>query len=75
MAVAPVWDKYSTYPSNGLTPVRLAQIFREAERATCLRQMELFEEMEEKDPHLFFTAPDTQERGHRTGLRSHPVFG
>uniref|UniRef100_UPI0036F31E45 DUF935 domain-containing protein n=1 Tax=Paenibacillus melissococcoides TaxID=2912268 RepID=UPI0036F31E45 len=49
----PVWDKYSTYPSNGLTPVRLAQIFREADAGDVLRQMELFEEMEEKDPHLF----------------------
>ncbi|CAH8721355.1 DUF935 domain-containing protein [Paenibacillus melissococcoides] len=53
IAVAPVWDKYSTYPSNGLTPVRLAQIFREADAGDVLRQMELFEEMEEKDPHLF----------------------
>ena len=38
VAVAQVTDKYSDYPSNGLTPVKLA---------------ELFEEMEEKDPHLF----------------------
>jgi phage gp29-like protein len=53
IAVAQVQDKYSTYPSNGLTPVRLAQIFREADSGEVLRQMELFEEMEEKDPHLF----------------------
>ena len=53
VAVAQVNDKYSTYPSNGLTPVRLAQIFREADSGDVLRQMELFEEMEEKDPHLF----------------------
>lgn len=53
IAVAQVHDKYSTYPSNGLTPVRLAQIFREADAGDVLRQMELFEEMEEKDPHLF----------------------
>ena len=53
VAVAQVQDKYSTYPSNGLTPVRLAQIFREADAGDVLRQMELFEEMEEKDPHLF----------------------
>lgn len=53
IAVAQVQDKYSTYPSNGLTPVRLAQIFREADAGDVLRQMELFEEMEEKDPHLF----------------------
>ncbi|EJW16246.1 DUF935 domain-containing protein [Paenibacillus alvei] len=53
IAVAQVHDKYSTYPSNGLTPVRLAQIFREADAGDVLQQMELFEEMEEKDPHLF----------------------
>lgn len=53
IAVAQVQDKYSNYPSNGLTPVRLAQIFREADAGDVLRQMELFEEMEEKDPHLF----------------------
>ena len=53
IAVAQVTDKYSEYPSNGLTPVRLASIFREADAGDVLRQMELFEEMEEKDPHLF----------------------
>lgn len=53
IAVASISDKYSTYPSNGLTPIRLAQIFREADSGDILRQMELFEEMEEKDPHLF----------------------
>lgn len=53
IAVAQVQDKYSGYPSNGLTPQRLAQIFREADAGDVLRQMELFEEMEEKDPHLF----------------------
>ena len=53
IAVAQVQDKYSTYPSNGLTPIRLAQIFREADSGDVMRQMELFEEMEEKDPHLF----------------------
>lgn len=53
IAVAQVTDKYSEYPSNGLTPVKLARIFREADGGDVLRQMELFEEMEEKDPHLF----------------------
>ncbi|WP_330634586.1 DUF935 domain-containing protein [Anaerovorax sp. IOR16] len=53
VAAVQVQDKYSTYPSNGLTPARLAQIFREADSGDALRQMELFEEMEEKDPHLF----------------------
>lgn len=53
VAVAQVTDKYSSYPSNGLTPVRLAEIFKEADAGDILRQAELFEEMEEKDPHLF----------------------
>lgn len=53
LAVAHVTDKYSSYPSNGLTPMKLAEIFTEADTGDVLRQMELFEEMEEKDPHLF----------------------
>lgn len=53
IATVSVQDKYSTYPSNGLTPQRLAQILREADQGDIMRQMELFEEMEEKDTHLF----------------------
>ena len=52
VAVSQVTDKYSEYPSDGLTPVRLAEIFKEADAGDVLRQAELFEEMEEKDPHL-----------------------
>lgn len=46
-------DKYSEYPSEGLTPRRLARIFRQANEGDIRSQMELFEEMEEKDTHLF----------------------
>lgn len=53
VAAPAIYDKYSTYPSNGLTPERLARIFKEADVGNVYRQMELFEEMEEKDPHLF----------------------
>lgn len=53
VAVGDVNDKYSTYPSNGLTPRRLARIFRAADDGDVLEQMELFEDMEEKDSHLF----------------------
>ena len=53
IAVAQVNDKYSDYPSNGLNPIRLAEIFREADAGDVLRQVELFEDIEEKDPHLF----------------------
>lgn len=52
IAANEVNDKYSEYPSNGLTPIRLASIFKEADQGDVLRQMELFEEIEEKDPHL-----------------------
>jgi len=53
VAVATLRDRWSTYPSAGLTPARLAQIFKEADAGNVYRQAELFEEMEEKDPHLF----------------------
>lgn len=53
VAVVKNTDKWSDYPSNGLTPYRLAQIFKEADTGDVMRQMELFEEMEEKDPHIF----------------------
>lgn len=53
VAIGDPQDKYSEYPSNGLNPRRLASIFREADEGDVLRQMELFEEMEEKDTHLF----------------------
>lgn len=53
VAIRDVNDKYSSYPSDGLTPVKLARIFKEADAGDLFRQMELFEEMESKDPHLF----------------------
>ena len=53
IAVATVRDKYSSYPSHGLTPERLARILKEADQGDIYRQAELFEEIEEKDPHLF----------------------
>jgi len=45
-------ERWGTYPSVGLTPQRLAEIFREADQGEVYRQVELFEEMEEKDAHL-----------------------
>ncbi|MFZ5448616.1 MAG: DUF935 domain-containing protein [Thermodesulfobacteriota bacterium] len=45
-------ERWSSYPSSGLTPSRLSGIFREADQGNIYRQMELFEEMEEKDAHL-----------------------
>lgn len=53
IAAPAIYDKYSTYPSDGLTPARLARILKEADQGDVCRQMELFEEIEGKDPHLF----------------------
>jgi len=53
IAVTAIRDRWSTYPSQGLTPMRLADIFKEADAGDVYRQCELFEEMEEKDTHLF----------------------
>lgn len=52
ITTASVRDRYNSYPSQGLTPERLALIFREADQGDVYRQSELFEEMEEKDAHL-----------------------
>ena len=45
-------DQWSSYPSVKLTPEKLAGILREADAGFVERQMELAEEMEEKDPDL-----------------------
>lgn len=53
LVVASLQDRWSSYPSQGLTPETLAAIFKEADLGNVWRQAELFEEMEEKDTHLF----------------------
>ena len=52
IAVVSIRDRWSGYPSEKLTPVRLARIFKEADQGDVYNQAELFEEMEEKDTHL-----------------------
>jgi phage gp29-like protein len=52
IATVSIRDRWSQYPSDNLTPVRLAAILKEADQGDVYRQMELFEEMEEKDTHL-----------------------
>ncbi|MDR3561895.1 MAG: DUF935 domain-containing protein [Negativicutes bacterium] len=52
IAVVTVRDRYSSYPSSGLTPEKLALILREADLGDMYRTMELFEDIEEKDLHL-----------------------
>lgn len=52
VAAVSLRDRWSTYPSHGLTPERLASIFRAADQGDVSRQAEMFMEMEEKDGHL-----------------------
>ncbi|WP_339331739.1 DUF935 domain-containing protein [Aeromonas caviae] len=43
---------YSEHPTVGLTPGKAAAALREAEQGSLIAQMELAEDMEEKDAHL-----------------------
>ncbi len=49
-------DSVRDYPSAGLTPSRLSAILKEADNGSLSTAMELFEQMEEKDAHLFSIA-------------------
>lgn len=49
-------DSLRDYPSAGLTPSRLAAILRDADAGAPAAAMQLYEEMEEKDAHLFAVA-------------------
>ncbi len=49
-------DTWRDYPADGLTPQRLISIFREADSGSLSAQMSLFEQMEEKDAHLYSVA-------------------
>lgn len=53
VAVADRFDRFSSHPSERLSPQKLGGIFKEAEAGNIRRQVELFEEIEEKDTHLF----------------------
>ena len=52
LAAAPIMDTWREYVTSGLTPERLASIFREADAGDMRRQAELFDQIEEKDGHL-----------------------
>jgi len=49
-------DSVRDYPGAGLTPSGLAAVLREADDGSLGTAMQLFEEMEEKDAHLFAVA-------------------
>lgn len=46
-------ETFATHPSRGLTPPKLASILEDAERGNLIAQSDLFEDMEEKDAHIF----------------------
>lgn len=52
LAVAPVLDSFREYITDGLTPERLATVFKSADTGDMRLQAELFEQLEEKDSHL-----------------------
>ncbi len=49
-------DAVRDYPADGLTPQGLIAIFREADGGSLSSQMTLYEQMEEKDAHLYNVA-------------------
>lgn len=49
-------DTMRDYPADGITPQGIIAIFREADSGSLSAQMALFEQMEEKDAHLFSVA-------------------
>lgn len=49
--LAGVRSPYGGYPGDGLTPVRLANILREADQGDPMRYFELAEQIEERDLH------------------------
>lgn len=50
--VSSLQDRYSSYPVARLTPGRLSAIFQAADLGEVREQIELYEEMEERDAHL-----------------------
>jgi len=45
--------EFAEHPSRGLTPARLASILSNAEQGNLIEQCDLYEDMEEKDAHIF----------------------
>ncbi|MDH5785336.1 MAG: DUF935 domain-containing protein [Chromatiales bacterium] len=51
--VASLHSEFANHPTRGLTPPRLASILQNAEQGDMLAQCDLFDDMEEKDAHIF----------------------
>ena len=60
-------DRWRDYPADGLTPSQLVTILRAADEGSIDQAMALFEQMEEKDAHLYSVA--NTRRLAVTGLR------
>lgn len=45
--------EYANHPAKGLTPLKLVRILEDAERGSLQAQTELFQDMEERDAHIF----------------------
>lgn len=51
--VGSLHQEFANHPTRGLTPPRLASILQAAEQGDMLAQCDLFDDMEEKDAHIF----------------------
>ncbi|HEX22785.1 MAG TPA: DUF935 domain-containing protein [Chromatiales bacterium] len=51
--IASLHSEFAGHPSRGLTPARLACILEQAEQGDIQAQSDLFEDMEDKDGHIF----------------------
>lgn len=52
LATAPILDSWREYVADGLTPQKLAAVFKEADAGDVRRQAELFDQVEERDGHI-----------------------
>ncbi len=44
--------EFAGHPGRGLTPARLARILEDAEKGDLIAQADLFDDMEDRDPHI-----------------------
>jgi phage gp29-like protein len=64
---AEAFDRWRDYPADGLTPSQLVSILRAADEGVVDQAMALYEQMEEKDAHLYAVA--NKRRLALTGLK------
>lgn len=64
---AEAFDRWRDYPADGLTPSQLVSILRAADEGAVDQAMALYEQMEEKDAHLYAVA--NKRRLALTGLK------